>query len=295
MTLVGSAIGGLAPGWKPKGLVYEYDPVAKTFTENEPGGSYIGTNAFSLNMVQLPSGQVLAKSYRLSNGNPIQDAIDMFGHLRRTVESAGATLEVLGSSEIVRRGPVMQFLVNIHEFLMLPSHIGLRTVGWIAQWQEMIADPEYKIGRPRQLYAGAARRDFVAMNTLPHERPYANELIGAHSTGPVTGGADWICSLPDHWIYKGTGMRRGDRVPGIIGWEWHGDPAPIPGLEVVATAPTQSAPDKPNGGTWTATVRPGRARRWTTTRSAPSSAPARRSPAASSSARSRRTPARTAR
>jgi citrate synthase len=39
-----------------------------------------------------------------------------------------------------------------------------RTVGWIAQWQEMIADPEYKIGRPRQLYAGAARRDFVAMN-----------------------------------------------------------------------------------------------------------------------------------
>ena len=34
-----------------------------------------------------------------------------------------------------------------------------RTVGWIAQWQEMIADPEYKIGRPRQLYNGAPRRD----------------------------------------------------------------------------------------------------------------------------------------
>ena len=43
-----------------------------------------------------------------------------------------ATLDVLGSSEIVRRGPVMQFIVNIHEFLMLPSHIGLRTVGWVA-------------------------------------------------------------------------------------------------------------------------------------------------------------------
>jgi citrate synthase len=36
-----------------------------------------------------------------------------------------------------------------------------RTVGWIAQWQEMISDPEYKIGRPRQLYNGAPRRDFV--------------------------------------------------------------------------------------------------------------------------------------
>jgi citrate synthase len=36
-----------------------------------------------------------------------------------------------------------------------------RTVGWIAQWQEMISDPEYKIGRPRQLYNGSARREFV--------------------------------------------------------------------------------------------------------------------------------------
>ena len=34
-----------------------------------------------------------------------------------------------------------------------------RTIGWIAQWQEMISDPEYRIGRPRQLYKGPARRD----------------------------------------------------------------------------------------------------------------------------------------
>jgi citrate synthase len=34
-----------------------------------------------------------------------------------------------------------------------------RTVGWIAQWAEMISDPDQKIGRPRQLYNGAARRD----------------------------------------------------------------------------------------------------------------------------------------
>jgi len=34
-----------------------------------------------------------------------------------------------------------------------------RTVGWIAQWTEMIGDPEYKIGRPRQLYTGSPRRD----------------------------------------------------------------------------------------------------------------------------------------
>ncbi len=36
-----------------------------------------------------------------------------------------------------------------------------RTVGWISQWKEMIADPSQKIGRPRQLYVGPARRDYV--------------------------------------------------------------------------------------------------------------------------------------
>ena len=36
-----------------------------------------------------------------------------------------------------------------------------RTTGWVAQWNEMIADPEQKIGRPRQLYTGAVQRDYV--------------------------------------------------------------------------------------------------------------------------------------
>ncbi|GAA4454645.1 hypothetical protein GCM10023156_27410 [Novipirellula rosea] len=100
-------------------------------------------------------------------------------------------------------------------------------------------------------------REFSSMSTLKHERPYANELIGAHSTGPVTGGADWICSQPDHWLYAGTQMQRGDAIPGVIGWEWHGDPAEIDGLEIVARGPTQSAPGVPNGGEYTATVYPG--------------------------------------
>ena len=39
-----------------------------------------------------------------------------------------------------------------------------RTVGWIAQWHEMITDPEYKIGRPRQLYRGSPRRAFVPLD-----------------------------------------------------------------------------------------------------------------------------------
>ena len=38
-----------------------------------------------------------------------------------------------------------------------------RTVGWIAQWKEMIADPTQKIGRPRQLYTGEPKRDYTEL------------------------------------------------------------------------------------------------------------------------------------
>jgi citrate synthase len=38
-----------------------------------------------------------------------------------------------------------------------------RTVGWLAQWQEMIQDPEQKIARPRQIYTGYDARDFVPL------------------------------------------------------------------------------------------------------------------------------------
>ena len=39
-----------------------------------------------------------------------------------------------------------------------------RTVGWVAQWMEMIAEENHRIGRPRQLYVGPTRRDYVAIN-----------------------------------------------------------------------------------------------------------------------------------
>ncbi len=38
-----------------------------------------------------------------------------------------------------------------------------RTVGWVSQWNEMMGDPQTKIGRPRQLYTGAATRDYIGM------------------------------------------------------------------------------------------------------------------------------------
>ena len=52
-------------------------------------------------------------------------------------------------------------------------------------------------------------------------------------------------------------MRQGEGIQGVVGWEFHGEPATIEGLEIVSTGPTQG-PDGPlNGGVYTATIYPG--------------------------------------
>ncbi len=48
------------------------------------------------------------------------------------------------------------------------------------------------------------------------------ELMGATSYG--VGMADWTCTNPDHWVFEGTGMKKGDIVPQLVGWEFHGPP-----------------------------------------------------------------------
>ena len=60
-------------------------------------------------------------------------------------------------------------------------------------------------------------------------------LMGGRHAG--IGGGDWICSKPDHWLYVGTGMKKGDMIKGLVGWEWNGKPArDLPGHEIVGTS-----------------------------------------------------------
>jgi citrate synthase len=48
-----------------------------------------------------------------------------------------------------------------------------RTAGWLAQWQELLADPEQKISRPRQIYTGHMQREFVAIDKRNGKAPKA--------------------------------------------------------------------------------------------------------------------------
>lgn len=88
-------------------------------------------------------------------------------------------------------------------------------------------------------------RLFAGLNsTGPDER----RLIGARSVVPFNGGGDWTCRQPDHWVFTGTGMRQGDSIPGLVGWEHHGEPDPErAGLEVLAS-----------GSVWAGGVREGK-------------------------------------
>lgn len=79
-----------------------------------------------------------------------------------------------------------------------------------------------------------AVKAFPELSRFTRFGPTEGALIGARNVYPYSGGADWICAAESHWLFEGTGMKNGDGVPGLVGFEWMGAPEPIPGLEVVA-------------------------------------------------------------
>lgn len=91
---------------------------------------------------------------------------------------------------------------------------------------------------------------------FPHRGPDEGYLMGARNVSPVNGGGDWICTKPEHWIFNGTGMKQGEPIRGMIGWEYHGDPPnDLKGLEVLAAGTALQGGVNPQQ--WTATIYPG--------------------------------------
>lgn len=90
---------------------------------------------------------------------------------------------------------------------------------------------------------------------FPHRGPDEGLLMGVRNIEPVNGGGDWVITKADHWIFEGTGVKNGDSIPGLIGWEYHGDPADIPGLEIVAGGTAWQGGVNPQQ--WMASIYPG--------------------------------------
>lgn len=116
-------------------------------------------------------------------------------------------------------------------------------------------------GRPARIisrdgrYGGLTEAEKAIMGPFPIDGPNEALLMGARTITPFNGGGDWTVTRPEHWLFAGTGMQRGEGIPGLVGWEFHGDPAAIPGLEVVAEGRALNAGNKV--AHWTATVYPG--------------------------------------
>jgi hypothetical protein len=103
--------------------------------------------------------------------------------------------------------------------------------------------------------AEVAKEEKVFTKEYKRVGPDESLLIGARSVVPFNGGGDWTCTRPDHWIFEGTGMKKGDSIPGLVGWEHHGAPANIPGNEVVAEGLVWAGGVNPSR--YTATIFPG--------------------------------------
>lgn len=80
-----------------------------------------------------------------------------------------------------------------------------------------------------------------------------HELLGASSHG--VGFADWTADRPEHWAFEGTGMKEGDRVAQLVGWEYHGTPlAKHPGLVVLSEGPVYGANGEKRSGRYATTL-----------------------------------------
>lgn len=90
---------------------------------------------------------------------------------------------------------------------------------------------------------------------FPEHGPDEGLLMGARNVEPVNGGGDWMILKPEHWIFAGTGLKLGDSIPGLVGWEYHGDAAGLAGLEVVAGGTAWVGGQTPQR--WAATIYPG--------------------------------------
>jgi hypothetical protein len=104
------------------------------------------------------------------------------------------------------------------------------------------------------------------LRTVARDKRFEDEdlLMGMKSYGPGYG--DWTVTRADHWMFDGTGMKNGDSIVGLVGWEYHGSPCrQISGLVEVARAslsPRSPRPGRDADGWHSAVVYPGPKGNW---------------------------------
>ncbi|MEO2016615.1 MAG: N,N-dimethylformamidase beta subunit family domain-containing protein [Fuerstiella sp.] len=176
-----------------------------------------------------PAGLLRTKGF-ISVGHDEYWTLDMYDNVLKARDE-GVNLAFLSANSVLCVVP------------LLPSENGTpnratRREGWFVPHEEGSQPPQAMINQ----------KGFT-----PNMGPDGAQLMGARWTPPGRGSGDWTCAMPEHWLFEGTGMKKGDSVEGLVGWEWHGAPMmDLPGLQVVAAGETLINGKTP--GHYTATI-----------------------------------------
>jgi hypothetical protein len=168
-----------------------------------------------------PECLLRAKGF-ISVGHDEYWSLDMYNNAINA-RDAGVSLAFFGGNSVLCVVP------------MLPSIDGtpnrnIRREGWFLPVPENIsADAR------QRLFARALNDKTFEPNMGPDGAQLMGGRLDREGSGRGIGAGDWTCAMPEHWLFEGTGMKKGDSIEGLLGWEWHGAPAMnLPGMNVVA-------------------------------------------------------------
>jgi hypothetical protein len=204
-------------------LLWEF-PLAYWMEQQEYDVSYIS----NLDTHANPDGLLRCRAL-LSVGHDEYWSLAMYQHVKRAIDAGVHAAFLCGNS--------VDGLLDIRAAASGAKH---RTIERVGKFGGVRSDRERTFDKPWKEHG-----------------PPPELLMGAGTTHPANGTADWTCTSDKHWLFAGTGIKDGDAIKGLVGWEHHGPPlAEIPGLEVLARGPVFSG-GRPQDVEYTATMYPG--------------------------------------
>ena len=129
------------------------------------------------------------------------------------------------------------------------------SVCFVSPFRDSSGGNPHRIIQRQGCYGSMTEKEKKVMPLMEAVGPDESFLIGARTVIPFNGGGDWIIEKPEHWLFENTGLKKGDRIAGLVGWEFHGDPAEIKGLEILAKGTAVTGGGQTSN--WTATIYPG--------------------------------------
>ena len=168
-----------------------------------------------------PQGLLRAKGF-LSVGHDEYWSLDMYDHVLKA-RDAGVSLAFFGGNSVLCVVPLMATANGI-------PHRNIRREGWFLPFPENLPEA----AKQRLLKKSLNDQKFEA-NMGPDGALLMGGRLDREGSGRGMGAGDWTCAMPEHWLFAGTGMKKGDSIKGLLGWEWHGAPRmDLPGMNVVA-------------------------------------------------------------